>query len=81
MYWDDSIGYILHSVRKTSVAVDEGLVARARAVLGTRSLRETIQRSLEEVVAQDLRQQHIERLKRGEFADLIDPTAMAGAWR
>jgi Arc/MetJ family transcription regulator len=68
-------------VRKTSVAIDEGLVARASAVLGTRSLRETIQRSLEEVVAQDLRQRHIERLKRGEFADLTDQAVMAEAWR
>jgi Arc/MetJ family transcription regulator len=68
-------------VRKTSVTVDEELIARASAVLGTRSLRETIQRSLEEVVAQDLRQRHIERLKRGEFDDLSDRAVMAAAWR
>jgi Arc/MetJ family transcription regulator len=74
------IGYSA-AVRKTSVTVDEELIARASAVLGTRSLRETIQRSLEEVVAQDLRQRHIERLKRGEFDDLSDPAVMAEAWR
>lgn len=74
------IGYSA-PVRKTSVTVDEELIARASAVLGTRSLRETIQRSLEEVVAQDLRQRHIERLKRGEFDDLSDRAVMAAAWR
>jgi Arc/MetJ family transcription regulator len=74
------IGYSA-AVRKTSVTVDEELIARASAVLGTRSLRETIQRSLEEVVAQDLRQRHIERLKRGEFDDLSDRAVMAAAWR
>ena len=68
-------------MRKTSVVVDEALVARASAVLGTRSLRETIQRSLEEVLAHDLRQRHIDRLKRGEFADLADAHVMAEAWR
>jgi hypothetical protein len=54
-------------VRKTSVAVDDDLLARASAVLSTRSLRETIQRSLEEVVAQDLRRHRSALVSTGDW--------------
>ena len=67
-------------IRKTSLAIDDTLAGQAAIVLGTRSLRETVQRALEEVVARDLQLRHLERLERGEF-ELLDPQVMAEAWR
>jgi hypothetical protein len=50
-------------------------------VLGTRTLRETVDRSFDEVLARAAREKSIERLRRMEGLDLDKPAAMAKAWR
>jgi Arc/MetJ family transcription regulator len=68
-------------MHKTTLEVDEELVARAGAILGTRGLKATVQRALEEVVAREARRRFAERLLTMEGLDLDDPEVMAGAWR
>jgi Arc/MetJ family transcription regulator len=68
-------------MHKTTLEVDEELVARAGAILGTRGLKATVQRALEEVVAREARRCFAERLLTMEGLDLDDPEVMAGAWR
>jgi Arc/MetJ family transcription regulator len=68
-------------VRKTTIEVDEALVEQASAILGTRGLKATVQRALEEVVARELRMQFFERLKTMEGLDLDKPEVMSQAWR
>ena len=68
-------------MRKTTVEVDDELVARAGAVLGTRGLKATIHRALEEVVARQARLRLVERLRTMEGLDLDDAEVMRRAWR
>jgi Arc/MetJ family transcription regulator len=68
-------------MHKTTLEVDEELVARAGAILGTRGLKATVQRALEEVVAREARRRFAQRLLTMEGLDLDDPEIMAGAWR
>jgi Arc/MetJ family transcription regulator len=74
-------GDILESMRKTTIAIDDGLVTRAGAVLGTRGLKATIQRALEEVVARDARQRFADRLRTMEGLDLDNRELMEQAWQ
>jgi Arc/MetJ family transcription regulator len=68
-------------MRKTTIEVDDELVARAGAVLGTRGLKATIHRALEEVVARQARLRLVERLRTMEGLDLDDAEVMQRAWR
>lgn len=67
--------------RTTTVEIDEAKFAEARRVLGTRSLRETVERSFDEVLARDAREKTIERLRTMKGLDLDKPEVMAKAWR
>jgi Arc/MetJ family transcription regulator len=68
------------AVHKTALMVDDELVAAARAVLGTKGLRDTVDGALRAVVDADRRRRHVERLRAGP-GDLGDPAVMARAWR
>ena len=68
-------------MHKTTLEVDEELVARAGAILGTRGLKATVRRALEEVVAREARRRFAERLLTMEGLDLDNPEVMAEAWR
>ncbi|MBJ7603040.1 MAG: type II toxin-antitoxin system VapB family antitoxin [Candidatus Dormibacteraeota bacterium] len=66
-------------MRKTTIAVDDDKVSEAARALGTRSLKETVDRSLDEVVAMAARRRLIDRFSRP--TDLADDEVMASAWR
>jgi Arc/MetJ family transcription regulator len=66
-------------VRKTTLEIDDDKVSKAAAVLGTSTLRETVDRSLEEVIALAARRRLVDRFSRP--TDLVDPEVMSGAWR
>lgn len=68
-------------MRKTTIEFEEDLFEQARAVLGTRGLKATVQRAFEEVLAMDARRKVIERLQKMEGLDLDRPEIMAEAWR
>lgn len=68
-------------MRKTTLEVDEELLEHARQILGTRGLKATVRRALEEVLALEARRQAIRQLQEMEGLDLDRPETMAGAWR
>lgn len=68
-------------MRKTSVDIDEDLVKRARSVLGTSSIKATIDAALREVLRAEARRQEIMALSRMEGLDLAKKDVMAKAWR
>lgn len=69
------------SVRKTSVVIDEELLAAVQRCLKTSTVRETIDRAFREVVAARARREEVEALSSMRGMDLADGQVMAGAWR
>jgi hypothetical protein len=67
--------------RKTSFEVDFEKVDAARGVLGTRSLTDTVDAALDEVIRLRERERLVELLFEAGALELDDPAAMAGAWR
>jgi len=72
------ISFHTDSVRKTTIEIDEQKVARVAATLGTGTLRETIDRSLDAVLAQAARNSLIRRFS--QPTDLADGDVMRQAW-
>lgn len=68
-------------MRKTSVEIDDGLIEQVRALLGTSSIKETIDSALREVLRREARRQEIEALATMDGLELSDEKLMAGAWR
>jgi len=69
------------SKRKTSFEIDQAKVEAAREVLGTRTLTDTVDAALSEVVKLRQRKALLELLFRPGALDLDDPEVMSGAWR
>ena len=67
--------------RKTSVAIDEDLLAAAKEVLNTNTIRATVEQALLEVLKARARRDEVEALRSMAGTDLADPSVMAGAWR
>ena len=68
-------------MRKTSVDIDERLIEQAKNLLGTSSIKETIDGALREVVRTEARRQEIRALADMDGLDLADEQVMARAWR
>ncbi|MDE2983940.1 MAG: type II toxin-antitoxin system VapB family antitoxin [Gemmatimonadota bacterium] len=68
-------------MRKTTVEIDDQLIARARMLLGTSSIKETIHRALLEVERREARRLEIKALVEMDGLDLRDEGVMARAWR
>ena len=66
---------------KTSVAIDTELLDRAKELLGTTTVRETIHLALLEVLKNRARQDEVAALAAMEGLDLADLEVMSGAWR
>jgi Arc/MetJ family transcription regulator len=66
---------------KHLVDIDDDLLRAAAAVLGASTMKETVNRSLDEVVRSDRRRQHANRLASMRDLDLADPEIMSKAWR
>ena len=68
-------------MRKTSVVVDDRLLEQVRSLLGTASIRDTIDRALREIVRIEARRQEIAALSEMDGLDLANAEVMVGAWR
>ena len=68
-------------VTKRLVDIDDDLLARVREILGTPTMKDTVNGALEEVVKLELRRRHAQQLATMEGLDLDDPDVMSGAWR
>ena len=69
------------ATRKTSVEIDEDLLDHVRSVLGTTTLRETVEEAFLEVLRERARREEVEALSGMRGMDLDDDQVMAGAWR
>jgi hypothetical protein len=67
--------------RKTSFAIDPAKVDAAKEILGTKTLTDTVDAALSEVVKMRRRMELLELLSDPSTSDLADPEIMAGAWR
>jgi hypothetical protein len=67
--------------RKTSFQVDFDKVDTARQILGTRSLTDTVDAALAEVIKLQERERLVELLFEPGALALQDRATMAGAWR
>jgi hypothetical protein len=65
-------------MHKTTLLIDDAKVRRAREILGTHGIKDTIDRALDEVLALQARRRELERLKKLTRNDL---EAMRKAWR
>lgn len=66
---------------RTTIDLDDVLVAEAAAILGTTTKRATVNGALAEFVAAAKRRQFVAMLENGVLSDLGDPEVMAKAWR
>jgi Arc/MetJ family transcription regulator len=67
--------------RKTSFEIDPAKLAAAKEALGTKTLTETVDAALAEVVKVRQRKALLELLFRPGALALDDPQVMSGAWR
>lgn len=66
---------------KRLVDIDDDLLDAARTALGAKTMKETVNSALAEVVAAELRRRHLRRLVESDGTDLDDDEVMANAWR
>ena len=66
---------------KRLVDIDDDLLDEASSLLGTQTMKETVNRALESVVLAERRRRHADRLEAMEGVDLAKPRVMSGAWR
>jgi Arc/MetJ family transcription regulator len=71
------IGYI-HDVHRTTLDIDEEMLAKAREILGTRGIKDTVDEALREIVRREAGRRLIAWLKENE--DLRNPEIMERAW-
>ena len=68
-------------MRRTIVDIDDDLLVQAREILGARTIKEAVNRSLAEVVRMAAARRDLERLA-GELGERLgDEELMRGAWR
>lgn len=69
------------SARKTSVEIDEELLAAAQKILSTATIKDTIEEAFREVLRAEARREEVEALSTMRGMDLADQDVMSGAWR
>jgi Arc/MetJ family transcription regulator len=60
---------MLKVMRRTSIYIDDEKLAEVQRVLGTKGLKETVDRAFDEVIKAELRRQLAERIRTGEGFD------------
>lgn len=55
--------------RRTTLEIDDGLLQQAREALGTKTIKETVEKSFREVVRRYLRERLAERIATGRGVD------------
>jgi Arc/MetJ family transcription regulator len=64
------------------VDIDPDLLAEARALLGAKTIKETVNRALAEMIALAARRRLVEQLQSGDGLDLSDPDGVRReGWR
>ncbi len=66
--------------RKTSFEIDTEKVEAAKKALGTKTMTETVDAALDEIVKRQGREKLLELLSTPGLLELDDPEVMKGAW-
>ena len=66
---------------KRLIDVDDTLLAEAKAVLGSSTMKETVNDALRAVMDAARRREHVQRFEQDGLPDLRDAVVMAAAWR
>ena len=72
---------ILKVVTKHLVDLDEELLASAKDILGTDTLKDTVNSAFSEIVSLEMRRRHLERLRTMIGLDLDNSEIMKHSWR
>lgn len=67
-------------VRKTTLTVDDDVLALARQALGTSGVKDTIDAALHEAIVAEAHRDYFDRLRTMRGLDLDDPDVMERAW-
>lgn len=68
-------------MHRTTLVLDDKKLAKVRKLLGTKGIKETVERALDEIIAYDARRKAVEQLQQMKGLDLDKPKVMARAWR
>ncbi len=68
-------------MRRTTLVIDEEQLAKAKKILGTTGIRDTVATAFAEIIAIDQRKKLAKRLSTTDGLDLDDPAVIARAWR
>jgi Arc/MetJ family transcription regulator len=68
-------------IRKTTLEIDEELFGEVQRILGTSTLKETVEQAFMEVLRERARREEVEALSTMRGMELDDPAVMAKAWR
>jgi uncharacterized protein (DUF362 family) len=68
-------------MHRTTLVLDQRKLAKARRVLRTKGIKDTVEAALDEVIAYEARRRAVEQLRNMDGLDLDDPKIMAKAWR
>ena len=66
---------------KRLIDIDDDLLTQARTILDTGTMKDTVNRALEEVHRTEMLRRHAIRLSTMAGLELDDPDVMTGAWR
>ena len=69
------------SSRKTSVVIDEDLLAAVQTVLETKTVKDTIEHAFLEILRAEATEEEVKALSTLSGMYLDDDDVMAGAWR
>ncbi len=69
------------TIRETSVAIDEDLLATVKQILDTETVKDTIEKAFLEVLRTQARREEVAALARMEGSQLADHEVMSRAWR
>jgi len=68
-------------IRKTSVEINEELLASVQRVLSTSTIKDTVEEAFREVLRAEARREEVQALAEMRGMDLAKPEVMARAWR
>ena len=68
-------------MHRTTLVLDERKLAKARRLLRTKGIKDTVAAALDEVIAYESRRLAVEQMRNLEGLELDDPKIMAKAWR
>jgi len=68
-------------VTRTLIDTNDELLARAQALLGTVTKKDTVNAALTQVVALNARRQFLDDARRGGLADAVEEAVTDQAWR